>query len=116
MSDHVVKLDPTATIRADVTPERAGWRHLGFQLRALRAGEGFVAESDGHEVCLVLLAGDADLGVAGEHWSIAGRRGVFEGLPYALYVPRASATACAPPPTSSWPWAWPRPRVSCRRA
>jgi len=42
MSDHVVKLDPTATIRADVTPERAGWRHLGFQLRALRAGEGLI--------------------------------------------------------------------------
>jgi 5-deoxy-glucuronate isomerase len=87
MSDHVVKLDRTATIRADVTPERAGWRHLGFQVRGLRAGEGFVAESDGHEVCLVLLAGDADLSVGGERWSVVGRRSVFQGLPHALYVP-----------------------------
>jgi 5-deoxy-glucuronate isomerase len=87
MRDHVVPLDPTAPIRADVTPERAGWRHLGFQVRALRAGESFVAETGGHEVGVVLLAGDADLGVGAERWTITGRRGVFAGLPHALYVP-----------------------------
>lgn len=87
MSDHVVRLDRGATIRADVTPERAGWRHLGFQVRSLRAGEGIKAESDGHELCVVLLAGDADLSVGGERWTVEGRRGVFQGLPHALYVP-----------------------------
>jgi 5-deoxy-glucuronate isomerase len=87
MRDHVVPLDPTAPIRAEVTPAGAGWRHLGFQVRSLRAGESFVAESDGHEICVVLLAGDADLSGAGERWSVAGRPGVFAGLPHALYVP-----------------------------
>jgi 5-deoxy-glucuronate isomerase len=71
---HVVALDRDAPIRADVTPARAGWAHLGFQVRHLRAGEGFVAESGGREVALVLLAGDADLAVGGERWSVGGRR------------------------------------------
>lgn len=87
MSDHVVPLDRTAPVRVDVTPARAGWRHLGFQVRALRAGEGFVAESDGHEVGLVLLAGDAELLAGGLRRAVVGRRGVFAGLPHALYVP-----------------------------
>jgi len=84
---HVVALDRDAPIRADVTPARAGWAHLGFQVRHLRAGEGFVAESGGHEVALVLLGGDADLAVGGERWSVGGRPHVFAGLPHALYVP-----------------------------
>ena len=87
MSDHVVKLDRSAPIAADVTPARAGWRHLHFQVRALRAGERFVAESGDHEVCVVLLAGDADLAAGAERWTVAGRRRVFDGLPHALYVP-----------------------------
>jgi 5-deoxy-glucuronate isomerase len=84
---HVVPLDRSAPVRADVTPEGAGWRHLGFQVRALRAGEGFTADSGTHEVCVVLLSGDADLAAGSERWAVAGRRGVFEGLPHALYVP-----------------------------
>ena len=87
MRDHVVPRDPTGPIRSDVTPERAGWRHLGFQVRSLRAGESFVAESDGYEIGLVLLAGDADLAIGAERWTIEGRAGVFAGLPHALYVP-----------------------------
>lgn len=87
MNEHVVRLDRTATIRAEVTPAAAGWRHLGFQVRALRAGESFVAESDGHEVGLVLLTGDAELSIAGQRHAVAGRRSVFAGLPHALYVP-----------------------------
>ena len=84
---HVVPLDRSAPVRADVTPERAGWRHLGFQVRALRAGEGFTGESGAFEVCVVLLSGDADLSAGSERWTVQGRRGVFEGLPHALYVP-----------------------------
>ena len=84
---HVVPLDRDAPVRADVTPERAGWRHLGFQVRALRAGESFTAESGAHEVCVVLLSGDADLSAGSERWTVRGRRRVFEGLPHALYVP-----------------------------
>jgi 5-deoxy-glucuronate isomerase len=87
MRDHVVPLDPTAPIRAEVTPASAGWRHLFFQVRSLRAGESFVAESDGQEIGLVLLSGDADLSVGGDRWSVAGRRSPFAGLPHALYVP-----------------------------
>lgn len=87
MSDHVVPLDRSVPVRAEVTPERAGWRHLGFQVRALRAGESFTAESGDHEVALVLLSGDADLAVGAERFTVTGRTRVFAGLPHALYVP-----------------------------
>lgn len=87
IAGHVAPLDRAATVRVDVTPERALWRHLGFQVRALRAGEGFHADSGDHEVCVVLLHGDADLAAGAERWSVAGRRAVFQGLPHALYVP-----------------------------
>ena len=85
--DHVVPLDPTSPVAVDITPERAGWQHLGFQLRRLRAGESFTLESGPHEVIAVLLHGDADFGVRGQSASVRGRQRVFDGLPFAYYIP-----------------------------
>jgi len=85
--EHVVNAAASGTLRAEVTPASAGWQHLGFQLHTYREGGVFEQLSGDHEVALVLLAGDAELEVAGRRWSVEGRRSVFEGLPHGLYVP-----------------------------
>ncbi len=84
---HVVHAAASGTLRAEVTPASAGWQHLGFQLHAYPDGGHFEQDSGEREVALVLLAGDAELTVDGQQWSVEGRRRVFDGLPHALYVP-----------------------------
>ncbi|WP_248807701.1 5-deoxy-glucuronate isomerase, partial [Escherichia coli] len=74
-------------LETDVTPERAGWKLLGFQVYKLSAGETLNLESQGNELCLVFLGGDATVKVGAETWSIEGRKGVFAGLPYSVYLP-----------------------------
>ncbi len=90
---HVVPLERGGTRGVSVTPETAGWRHLGFELQRLPAGGAFASEHAGLESCLVLLSGSARLTAPGIERSVAGRRGVFDGLPYALYVPPAAPFA-----------------------
>ena len=84
---HVVRAAKGDTLRAEVTPASAGWQHLAFQLHEYPEGGRFERQSGSDEVALVLLRGDAELEAGGQRWSVRGRRGVFEGLPYALYVP-----------------------------
>ena len=84
---HIIRTDTSTALRTEVTPQQAGWEHLSFHVRALAAGEVLEEETGDHEVCLVLLSGDAELGVGDRHWNVQGRRTVFAGLPHALYVP-----------------------------
>jgi 5-deoxy-glucuronate isomerase len=67
-----------------VTPENAGWRFLHF---GVRSGS-FVAETAGTEVALVPLGGRCRVEAEGETWELGGRASVFDGLPWALYLPR----------------------------
>ena len=71
-----------------VTPESAGWRYVGFEVRALKKGRRFTLPAAARELCVVVLsgktrvrAGDFDSGVVGE------RANVFVGLPWSVYVP-----------------------------
>jgi 5-deoxy-glucuronate isomerase len=67
-----------------VTPESAGWSHLFFGVR-----EGsFVSETGDVEIALVPLAGRCRVSAEGEQWELGGRASVFEGMPWALYLPR----------------------------
>jgi 5-deoxy-glucuronate isomerase len=75
-----------------ITPESAGWRYVGFETRTLKRGAKTELDSDGREVCVVILsgqarvtAGDFDSGIIGE------RNNVFEGLPWSVYLPPFSA-------------------------
>jgi 5-deoxy-glucuronate isomerase len=71
-----------------VTPQSAGWEHVGFEVHQLGAGEGAAAHTGSREACLVLISGKArvnDFGVLGE------RMTPFEGKPHAVYVPGNSA-------------------------
>ena len=41
----------------DVTPERAGWKHVGFRALRLSPGDGESVATGARELCLVVLAG-----------------------------------------------------------
>jgi 5-deoxy-glucuronate isomerase len=76
-----------------VTPETAGWRHVGFQVFRLRQGQRLERPATGEEACAVLLAGRCRASAAGQEWAeMGGRDSPFDGPPHALYLP--SGTAC----------------------
>jgi 5-deoxy-glucuronate isomerase len=79
-----------------VTPEQAGWRDLSFAARRLQAGQRFAAATGDCELGLVLLGGRATIESSAGRWeSIGRRRNVFDGLPFALYLPRGVAYTIA---------------------
>ena len=70
-----------------ITPQSAGWKHVGFEVHKLAKGEIAKASTGEREVCLVLISGKAkinDFGVVGE------RMTPFEGKPHCVYVPGGS--------------------------
>jgi 5-deoxy-glucuronate isomerase len=71
-----------------VTPESAGWSHVGFEVFRLAKGSRIERTTEGQEVCLVVLSGTAEV-CFGEHtWrDVGGRTSVFEGAPDAVYGP-----------------------------
>lgn len=71
-----------------VTPESAGWDHVGFEVLKLAAGETVERETGGEEVCLVVLSGTCDVSAGDNEWSgVGGRESVFDGPPHAVYLP-----------------------------
>jgi 5-deoxy-glucuronate isomerase len=72
-----------------VTPESAGWGHVGFELYRLKPGQGLGASTGEREACLVLVGGKARVRAGGRDFGEIGERmGPFEGKnPVAVYVP-----------------------------
>ena len=71
-----------------VTPESAGWEYVGFEVLRLAEGRTVERRTDVEEVCLVVLSGYCTISTADETWRGIGERdSVFEGLPYAVYLP-----------------------------
>lgn len=77
-----------------VTPESAGWGHVGFRALRLAAGESqAIASEPARELCLVVLTGSIDVQLdcasGGQRFAALGRRNsVFDALaPDALYLP-----------------------------
>jgi 5-deoxy-glucuronate isomerase len=71
-----------------VTPESAGWEYVGFEVLRLAAGRNVERRTGGEEVCLVLLEGYCNVSAGDDEWrGIGGRDSVFEGPPYAVYLP-----------------------------
>ncbi len=70
-----------------VTPESAGWRYLFF---GVRQGS-FDSETGEVEVALVPLGGRCRVEAEGEQWELGSRASVFDGMPWALYLPRDTA-------------------------
>jgi 5-deoxy-glucuronate isomerase len=74
-----------------VTPADAGWRYLTFGVERL---DGTVErETRGEEVAIVLLAGACEATIDGTRYSLGPRAGVFEQLPWTMYIPRDTAYA-----------------------
>lgn len=73
----------------DVTPERAGWAHVGFRALRLAAGESETVSTGTRELCLVVLTGRIDVQVGDQRFDALGTRdSVFDPRsPAALYVP-----------------------------
>ena len=69
-----------------VTPESAGWSHLFFGVRRTP----FASATGDVEIALVPLSGRCRVEASGESWELGGRKSVFGGMPWALYLPRDS--------------------------
>jgi 5-deoxy-glucuronate isomerase len=67
-----------------VTPESAGWQHLFFGVRT----GAFESHTQDAEIALVPLGGRCAVEAEGETWELGGRASVFDGMPWALYLPR----------------------------
>ncbi len=77
-----------------LTPERARWQYISFGVRYLRAGDQLSAETGDSETAVVILGGECEVESAAGSWQGLGkRRNVFDGLPYALYLPRRTSYA-----------------------
>lgn len=89
VSPLLAKAAPAGREIVNVTPERAGWTHVGF--RALRLADGQVetVQTGDRELCLVVLTGTVDVGVEGVVYAGLGTRdSVFDEVsPAAVYVP-----------------------------
>lgn len=74
----------TQHIRSEVV----GFEYLSFQVRRLANGETYHSQTHGSELCLVVLGGRISVDSSAGSWSNFGNRAnVFNGLPYALYLP-----------------------------
>jgi 5-deoxy-glucuronate isomerase len=73
----------------NVTPERAGWTHVGFRALRLKAGETETLDTGARELCVVVLAGKVDVQAGGESFKNLGTRTqVFgDSAPDVVYVP-----------------------------
>ena len=80
--------------------QKANWEWMSFFVRRLSPGDTYKAQTDGEEAVFVLLGGtcQADWGDGAK--KIGKRKNVFDGYPYALYLPTGNkvsftaATTC----------------------
>jgi 5-deoxy-glucuronate isomerase len=73
----------------NVTPERAGWTHVGFRAIRLKTDETETVLTGNRELCLVVLAGTVEVTVDSQTYSHLGtRNSVFDEIsPAAVFVP-----------------------------
>jgi 5-deoxy-glucuronate isomerase len=73
-----------------VEPSDAGWEYISFGVHTLAAGETLTLPATQQERALVPLAGEAAAESGSQHWTFGGRRSVFDGLGWCLYLPMES--------------------------
>lgn len=74
--------------RHHITPENAGWGHVGFDLFHIAAGDFVAGGGDARENCLVLISGRAQIRVGTHTYPRVGdRNSPFDGPPAAVYAP-----------------------------
>lgn len=71
-----------------ITPETAGWEYLSFCVQKMTKNESVSSETTNSELGLVVLGGRCSVeSSAGSWFNFGARHHVFDGLPYALYLP-----------------------------
>ena len=71
-----------------VDPATASWRYLSFRVERLRDGQQVSRQTGNEEIALVPLGGRCAVESGGERWELGGRASVFDGMPWAVYLPR----------------------------
>jgi 5-deoxy-glucuronate isomerase len=89
VSPLLAKAAPQGRDIVNVTPERAGWTHVGFRAIRLTTGETETVETGNRELCLVVLTGTVDVSVDSQTYRHLGtRNSVFDEIsPAAVFVP-----------------------------
>jgi 5-deoxy-glucuronate isomerase len=67
--------------------QQAGWEWMSLLVRRLQPGDVFRARTDREEAAFVLLGGICQVDWGQGPTRIGKRKNVFDGLPYALYLP-----------------------------
>ncbi|MFL5796841.1 MAG: 5-deoxy-glucuronate isomerase [Actinomycetota bacterium] len=70
-----------------IRPDDAGWRYLSLELLNIGPGLEQPIGGEGFEVAAVVLAGSCTVAVGGEESDLSGRTDVFDGPPWAVYLP-----------------------------
>jgi len=71
-----------------VDPSLAGWRYLSFRVANIKPADHLSRDTDGEEIAIVALKGTCLVESDGMRWELGGRGSVFDGMPWALYLPR----------------------------
>jgi 5-deoxy-glucuronate isomerase len=87
-----VKAARTSPAIAQVTPESAGWRYVGFEALRLPAGAAHHATTGARELCVVVVSGTVSVESGANRWNdIGGRASPFDdAAPGAAYLPPQS--------------------------
>jgi len=85
---------PNLLIRPDTFTGKTasfGYEYLSFQMRKFVSGEKHCTNTGSNELALVVLRGHCSVESEHGEWPhMGGRSSVFDGLPYALYLPVAT--------------------------
>ena len=75
-------------VRSPVTPESAGWKHVGFEV----VDPPHTGHTGDREVCIVVVEGTCTIRSEHGEWAnLGGRATPFEGRPDAAYLPPGTA-------------------------
>jgi len=79
--------DPNQILR--ITPEKAGWEYIAFEVRRLGASDSWSFSSGENELVIVNFTGRYTISSTRGCWQgVGGRESVFTGAAHALYLPR----------------------------
>ena len=73
--------------------QRANWEWMSFFVRRLGRGDVYRADTNGEEAAFVLLGGTCQVDWGEGVERIGKRKNVFDGYPYALYLPTGNAAS-----------------------
>jgi 5-deoxy-glucuronate isomerase len=106
-SDNLIVHSQDGELIVEVTPEKAGWEYVHFEARRIARGGTWGRETGSCEAALVVFGGKLSVESNRGAWRHVGkRRNVFEGLPYALYLPRQTVFSLIAETDCEFGFAW----------